>query len=288
MAGDPLELDRDGVDAFRAVIDRAIDLTLEAQRWIEADDRFELVTPASLGVVTFRRRGLPGEPAVAVDRRNERIVASLAAAGDVLLTSTFIGGRYTIRLCVLNHSSDLDDVLYALERVATAEVDPVGAEVHVTVAPERAARQAAMLPAETRDGVLSADDVRTVAALASVSDAQADQLLAVAREEVVPAGSAVTERWAQARTFYIVKRGTLDVQIDDRVVNRLGPGDAFGEVAAIDWGRDFNYGRTATVVAVETSSLIAVPAAALRALMADAPEVDREIRRIAQERLAVR
>src|SRR5262245_20287497 len=50
-----------GVDAFRDVIDRAIDLTIEAQRRIEADERLELVTPASLGVVTFRHIGLPGE-----------------------------------------------------------------------------------------------------------------------------------------------------------------------------------------------------------------------------------
>ena len=49
-----------GVDAFRAAIDRAIDLTLEAQRRVEADDRLELVTPASLGVLTFRRRDVRG------------------------------------------------------------------------------------------------------------------------------------------------------------------------------------------------------------------------------------
>ena len=49
-----------GVDAFREVIDRALDLTVAAQRWIEADPRLELVTPASLGVLTFRRRGPAG------------------------------------------------------------------------------------------------------------------------------------------------------------------------------------------------------------------------------------
>src|SRR4051794_34531348 len=37
-----------GVDAFRAAIDRAIDLTAEAQRAIEADPRLELVSEASL------------------------------------------------------------------------------------------------------------------------------------------------------------------------------------------------------------------------------------------------
>ena len=67
-----------GVDAFRAVIDRALDLTLDAQRRIEADPRLELVSPASLGVLTFRRRGAPGRSPAEVrprergDRRGAR------------------------------------------------------------------------------------------------------------------------------------------------------------------------------------------------------------------------
>jgi CRP-like cAMP-binding protein len=98
----------------------------------------------------------------------------------------------------------------------------------------------------------------------------------------------VTDRWALARTFYIVVGGRLSVVVDGREVNVLEPGDHFGEIAAIDWGRDFSYGRTATVIAEATTTLLAIPAAALRELMADAPEVDRTMRRVAQARLAVR
>ena len=71
-------------------------------------------------------------------------------------------------------------------------------------------------------------------------------------------------------------------------MNALGPGDHLGEIAAIDWGRDFSYGRTATVVAVEDATLLAFPAAALRELMTDVPEIDRAVRRIAQARLTTR
>jgi CRP-like cAMP-binding protein len=71
-------------------------------------------------------------------------------------------------------------------------------------------------------------------------------------------------------------------------VNTLGPGDHLGEIAAIDWGRDFSYGRTATVVATEASVLLAFPAAALRELMLDNPAVDRAVRRVAQARLESR
>jgi hypothetical protein len=82
--------------------------------------------------------------------------------------------------------------------------------------------------------------------------------------------------------------GRLSVRVDEREVNALEPGDHFGEIAAIDWGRDFSYGRTATVVPVEHVELLAFPAAALRELMAESPGVDRAIRRIAQARLGTR
>ena len=43
--------------------------------------------------------------------------------------------------------------------------------------------------------------------------------------------------------------GELSVTVEGDEVNRLRGGDSFGEIAAIDWGRDFSYGRTATVTA---------------------------------------
>ena len=95
----------------------------------------------------------------------------------------------------------------------------------------------------------------------------------------------ITERWAHARTFYIVVEGELSVTVDEVEVNRLSAGDAFGEIAAIDWGRDFSYGRTATVTAVKPSRLLAVPGAALRGLMLDAPRIDASIRQTAHERM---
>ena len=115
-----------------------------------------------------------------------------------------------------------------------------------------------------------------------------EAFLGTAREEAYPAGGAVTERWALARTFYLVLAGRLSVSVDGHEVNILGPGDHLGEIAAMDWGRDFSYGRTATVVATDDVRLLAFPAAALRELMADVPAVDKAVRRVAQARLARR
>jgi hypothetical protein len=281
-----LALQTFGVDAFRAAIDRAMDLTLFAQRRIEADDRLELITPASLGVLTFRRRGPVGASTADVDGANERLVASIADEGDVLLTSTRMGGRYLIRLCVLNHTSGEADVLEALERVAGADVTSA-APVSQLDGPS-GGRDAGTDVAWLRNHGFDADHLRAIRGFETVTDAQAMQFLGTGREESYEAGDAVTERWTYARMFYLVRDGQLSVRIDADEVNTLGPGDYLGEIAAIDWGRDFSYGRTATVVATETSRVLALPAAALRELMSTAPEVDRAIRAKAASRIQTR
>jgi CRP-like cAMP-binding protein len=135
---------------------------------------------------------------------------------------------------------------------------------------------------------LSVERLRSIPAFAEVVDEEALRFLATGREATHASGEALTERWSLARTFSIVSSGRLSVRIDGREVNSLGPLDHLGEIAAIDWGRDFSYGRTATVVATEPSEVVAFPAAALRELMADNPAVDRAIRQTAQARLATR
>jgi aromatic-L-amino-acid decarboxylase len=278
-----LAIETFGLDAFRATIDRAIDQTLAAQALIEADPRLELISPASLGILTFRRRGEQGEPVSVVDRRNEAIVKSLAASGDVLLTSTTIQGRYAIRLCVLNHTSTREDVAFAIDRVAETELSELA-----LAAPGSVTRPVAGTTVESaapaRSG-FEADDLRRVPGFESISDEQADRFLGVAREERFREREIVTERWAHARTFYIVLDGELTVTVDGVEVNRLGAGDSFGEIAAIDWGRDFSYGRTATVTTTVATRLLAIPGAALRELMLDAPVIDAAIRQIAYDRM---
>jgi glutamate/tyrosine decarboxylase-like PLP-dependent enzyme len=280
-----LALSTFGIGAFRDAIDRAMDLTLLAESVIRDEPRLELVTPASLGVLTFRHRGPAGASPGEIDRANVALVQSLAASGDVLLTGTTIRGRYAIRLCVLNHTSGEGDVRYALERVASAPW-PEGAAVDGRRRDgRRDARDAGVDMAWLRTIPISPGRLRRVAPFASVTDEQARRFLSAGRERVVVAGEEVTVRWSYARTFSLVLSGRLAVRLDERQLGELGADDHFGEIAAIDWGRDFSYGRTATVVAVEPTKLLEIPASALRDLMAEAPDVDRELRRIAQERL---
>jgi aromatic-L-amino-acid decarboxylase len=103
-----LSLKHFGVDAFRDTIDHCLDLALEAQQYIERSDALELLSPAGLGVVCFRRRVEGGEEAS--ERANTRLVRELLASGTGMISSTRISGVYALRICVLNHRTRWRDV----------------------------------------------------------------------------------------------------------------------------------------------------------------------------------
>ena len=120
-----------GVRAFRDAIDRGIRLAEEVEELLRADDRFEIVTPAQLAVVTFTPR-LPG---LGVDEMNtviQKAVDRLIADGYAMVTTTVIGGRTVLRLCLIHPDAQLADVRGTLDRLATfAGVAPAVTDVAV-------------------------------------------------------------------------------------------------------------------------------------------------------------
>ena len=122
------------------------------------------------------------------------------------MTSTKILGRYAIRLCVLNHTTTADDVAFAIDRDRRG----AGNRAALVTAASESARAwddgGDDRPDATAFGV---DDLRRVTGFESITEDQADRFLAAAREERHGAGKTVTERWAHARTFYIVLDGEL-------------------------------------------------------------------------------
>src|SRR6185436_2499662 len=99
---------------------------------------------------------------------------------------------------VLNHTTEDDDVAFAIDRVAEAEIDELEDGGAPRTRPQVAGTTVrAATPA--RAGFTIAD-LRRVRGFEAVTDDQAGRFLAVAREERYAPTDVVTERWAHART----------------------------------------------------------------------------------------
>ena len=82
-----------GLDAFRSAIDRSLDLARLAEDRIRSSEDLELVTPATLGVVTFRRRFGGDRDGSVVDAMNRELVQALVESGVGFISSTRLRGR---------------------------------------------------------------------------------------------------------------------------------------------------------------------------------------------------
>ena len=107
-----------GVAAFRAAIDRALDLAEVARHRVAEDHALESIARGELGITCFRRRTDGGEREAA--RVNAALVAAWEATGNGLLSSTRLGDRYTVRLCALNPATSPADVEAVLDFFARA------------------------------------------------------------------------------------------------------------------------------------------------------------------------
>jgi aromatic-L-amino-acid decarboxylase len=99
-----------GMRHIAAAIERGLALAEYAQRLVESDDDWQVVTPAQLGIVTFARRG-------AGDYEHQELAAALARDGYATLTSTRLRGRPVLRLCTINPRTTTDDIASTLERL---------------------------------------------------------------------------------------------------------------------------------------------------------------------------
>jgi aromatic-L-amino-acid decarboxylase len=88
-----------GMEKLKDLLRGHIALAKELASEIEAEPDFELTTPASLALLTFRYRP-PDLDEAALDALNERLLHALNDSGRVYLTQTRCRGRYVIRFAI--------------------------------------------------------------------------------------------------------------------------------------------------------------------------------------------
>ena len=272
-----------GAAAFRAAMDRCLDLAELAEAHVRSTPELELLSPASLGIICFRRRGAEGSSEEQTAALNAGLVGAFERTGAGLVSSTRLHGRYAIRLCVMNHTSGAEHVRGTLDWFAQAPAPAPAAGGGAA----RPSPRAAALDEDTWLGAeFTAGELAALPLFAPLGARELELLAGWAREQRVAVGDEVTRRWESTRDFYVVVEGRVTAERGGRPVAEFGPGEFFGELGALDWGAGYGYARTATITATEPARLLVLAPAHLGRLMVEAPTVDEIVRRAVRERLA--
>ena len=117
-----------GMAAFRRAISNGLDFAARAQRFINESPVLKCTSPASLSVVCFRVD--PSGQDIAdedLDEINRDVLARLFWEDPAFISSAMPHGRFSLRLCIVNHATTWNDVretLQAAERFGKEALSP--------------------------------------------------------------------------------------------------------------------------------------------------------------------
>jgi aromatic-L-amino-acid decarboxylase len=110
-----------GVERLREAVAHGILLAEHAEHLVAGDERWRVVTPAQLGILTFALRGADHE-------EHKRRADRLAAEGYAHLTTTWVREQPVLRLCIINPRTTEDDVAGTLRRLGVRFAGAAGPE----------------------------------------------------------------------------------------------------------------------------------------------------------------
>ncbi|HEY3208155.1 MAG TPA: Crp/Fnr family transcriptional regulator [Gaiellaceae bacterium] len=110
--------------------------------------------------------------------------------------------------------------------------------------------------------------IRGIPLFAEADDRFLERLAGEFMERHFLAGATIAEEGEAGRTFIVIESGDVTVTVHGRDVGRLGPGDAFGEMALID-----KSARSATVKADTDVHAYQLPVWSFRPFVESHPEM---------------
>jgi aromatic-L-amino-acid/L-tryptophan decarboxylase len=81
-----------GIEGLQFHIREHVRLAQQFAAWVRTDSRFEVAAPVPLNLVCFRLKS--------GDEANQKLMDALNQSGDLYLTHTKLGGKFTLRLCI--------------------------------------------------------------------------------------------------------------------------------------------------------------------------------------------
>ncbi|MBI1762901.1 MAG: aminotransferase class V-fold PLP-dependent enzyme [Acidobacteria bacterium] len=104
-----------GVAAFRAAVARGLELAELAEQVLREDACWQIVSPATLGIVAFRFAPV-GVGESELDRLNQQLVNAVREDGFAFASSTILRGQTVLRMCTINPRTTEDDIRAAIAR----------------------------------------------------------------------------------------------------------------------------------------------------------------------------
>lgn len=105
-----------GREHVAAAVDRGFEHAEQAERLLRERAEWSIVTPAQMGIVTFRCEP-EGWDDDRVDRLNRGLAPALGEEGTAFVTKTTLNGRPVLRLCPINPRTTVDDLQDTIDRL---------------------------------------------------------------------------------------------------------------------------------------------------------------------------
>ena len=115
-----LSLRYHGVAAFRRSVAKDLAQARRLANAIEREPELELLAPVELSAVCFRYRGKGGFAEEEMNRFNLELLKRVVARGRVYLSNASLGGRFSLRACIVNHRTKDRDVDAVIQEVLAA------------------------------------------------------------------------------------------------------------------------------------------------------------------------
>ena len=105
-----------GMTALRGTVANGMKLAARAEAYVLASPVLEVLNPASLGIVCFRVNPADnGRGEAVLDEVNRTVLARVFWEDRAFMSSTLLRGTFSLRLCIVNHTTTWADVRETLE-----------------------------------------------------------------------------------------------------------------------------------------------------------------------------
>jgi aromatic-L-amino-acid decarboxylase len=119
-----LSLRYHGLKAFRAAIQKDLDLAQRLASAIANQPKLELTAPVELSAICFRHVTAKSLGEDELNRHNAAILKRVVQRGHVYLSNATLRGKFCLRACIVNHRTTEADVDSVIPEVLGAAKDP--------------------------------------------------------------------------------------------------------------------------------------------------------------------